>query len=237
MTGLYRWGAVMNQKEIDDLIVKVPLFANLSQAEREAICSVVVKRKYENGEMILHEEDDDVHTFFMIAEGSVHVTALTSEGKQTILATLRKGEFFGEMAILDGEPRSASVVSAENCVLLLLYRRPFLDILQKYPKITIQILVEMSRRLRRSNRHINTLSMMSVYGRVADVLLQMAKECGRRVGKMIIIENRPTHQVLADMAGTSRETVSRILSQLQKKQLLSIDRKKLVILNEEKLYY
>jgi CRP-like cAMP-binding protein len=79
---------------------------------------------------------------------------------------------------------------------------------------------------------------MSVYGRVADVLLQVAADQGSRIDAgMIVIPNRPTHQVLADMANTTRETVSRILSQLQKKGYISIDKKKLVILNEEKLYY
>ena len=216
---------------------RVPLFTNLSSVEREAIVSAMVSRQYHTGQVIVHEEDDETHTFFIIVSGTVHVTVLTSEGKQTILATLRKGEFFGEMAILDGEPRSASVLAAEKCTLLMLYRQPFMEILQKYPKITIQMLIEMSRRLRRSNRHINTLSMMSVYGRIADVLLQLAKDSGRKCGTMTVIENRPTHQVIADMAGTSRETVSRILSQLQKKHYLAIDRKKMVILNEEKLYY
>jgi CRP-like cAMP-binding protein len=77
---------------------------------------------------------------------------------------------------------------------------------------------------------------MSVYGRVANVILEMARERGQRIGDVIVINERPTHQVLAEMAGTSRETVSRVLSQLQKKRYLSIDRKRMVILNEEKLY-
>jgi len=77
----------------------------------------------------------------------------------------------------------------------------------------------MSNRLRKANRHINTLSMMSVYGRVADVVLRLAKDQGRRVGNMVVIPNRPTHQLIADMAGTSRETVSRILSQTSEETL------------------
>ena len=221
----------------DSCIEKVPLFAKLTPEEIAAIQSVMITREFAAGDVILHEDDNQTQTFFVIATGSVQVTVCTSEGKQTILATLRTGEFFGEMAILDGEPRSASVVAAQKCVLLMLYRRPFLEILQKYPKITIQMLIEMSRRLRHTNRQINTLSMMSVYGRVADVILQLARDNGRKVERMIVIENRPTHQEIADMAGTSRETVSRIISQLQKKQYLSIDRKRMVILNEEKLYY
>ena len=78
--------------------------------------------------------------------------------------------------------------------------------------------------------------MMSVYGRIADVILQLAKEHGERMGDIIVIQNPPTHRVLAEMAGTSRETVSRVLSQLRKKHYISTDRKRLVVLNEEKLY-
>ncbi|MBN1760450.1 MAG: Crp/Fnr family transcriptional regulator [Chitinispirillaceae bacterium] len=226
----------MDSQELESFTSRVPLFAHLAEEERHAICSAMIQRSFRTNEVIVHEEDDEHQTFFIIVSGSVHVTVLSSEGKQAILATLRSGEFFGEMAVLDGEPRSASVVAAESCRLLMLYRRPFFEILQKYPKITIAMLIEMSHRLRRSNRHINTLSMMSVYGRVADVLLQLAKEGGRKVGSMIVIDKRPTHQVIAEMAGTSRETVSRVLSQLQKKRYLTIDRKRLVILNEAKLY-
>jgi CRP/FNR family transcriptional regulator/CRP/FNR family cyclic AMP-dependent transcriptional regulator len=161
---------------------------------------------------------------------------MTNEGKQTILATLSKGDFFGEMSILDGEPRSATVVAAKNCELLMLYRKTLLEIMQNYPKIAIQMLITMSQRLRRSNRHINTLSKMSVYGRIADVILQIAGEHGRRLDDMIVIEDPPTHQTIAEMAGTSRETVSRVISLLRKKHYITTDRKKMVILNEEKLY-
>jgi len=227
----------MTPEELYSCIEKVPLFSTLSAEEISAIKSVMISREFEMGEIIVHEEDESLQTFFIIASGSVQVTVVTPEGKQAILATLKKGEFFGEMGILDGEPRSASVVAAQKCLLLMLYRNPFLDILERFPKLTIRMLVEMSRRLRHTNRQINTLSMMSVYGRVADVILQLARENGRKIGQTVVIDNRPTHQDIADMAGTSRETVSRILSQLQKKQCLSIDRKKMVILNEEKLYY
>jgi CRP/FNR family transcriptional regulator, cyclic AMP receptor protein len=226
----------MNAQEIETIAAGVPLFSCLSSMDRSAICRIMVPRTFSPNEVIVHEDDDEGQTFFVIVSGRVHVAVITSEGKSAILATLKPGDFFGEMAILDGEPRSASVIASDQCVLLMLYRKMFLDILQRYPKITIQILVEMSKRIRRANKHINTLSLMSVYGRVADVLLQLAKDQGQRVRDMIVIPNRPTHQVIADMAGTSRETVSRIMSQLQKKHYLVADGKKLVILNEEKLF-
>ena len=226
----------MNSQEIEAIAAKVPLFSCLSSMDRTAICRIMLHKKFSQGETIVREDDDEGQTFFVIVSGRVHVAVITSEGKSAILATLKPGDFFGEMAILDGEPRSASVIASEDCTLLMLYRKMFLDILQRYPKITIQMLVEMSQRIRRANKHINTLSLMSVYGRVADVLLQLAKDQGQRVRELIVIPNRPTHQVIADMAGTSRETVSRILSQLQKKHYIVIDGKKLVILNEEKLF-
>jgi len=227
----------MTQEEFECFASKVLIFANSTARELNAIHSAMLSRTFKQGEVIVHEEDDENQTFFMIVSGSVHVSVMSSEGKQIILATLRRGEFFGEMALLDGEPRSASVIAAEQCELLMLYRKAFFGILQQFPKIAIQMLVEMSKRLRHSNRQINTLSMMSVYGRVAEVLLQLAKDNGKKIGTVTVVENRPTHQEIADMTGTSRETVSRILSQLQKKQYITLDRKKMVILNEEKLYY
>jgi len=223
-------------EDIVSITANVPLFSNLTTQERSTICSAMIPREFSANQMIVFEEDREGQTFFIIVSGRVHVTIYSPEGKQTILATLKRGDFFGEMALLDGEPRSASVVAAERCTLLTLYRKTFINLLRQYPKLATQMLVEMSRRLRRANRQINTLSMMSVYGRVADIILQLAKDSGEKVGSITVIQNRPTHQIIADMAGTSRETVSRILSQLQKKRYIAIDRKKMVILDEEKLY-
>jgi CRP/FNR family transcriptional regulator/CRP/FNR family cyclic AMP-dependent transcriptional regulator len=197
----------------------------------------MVSRHYEAGETVLHENDDEAQTFFIITEGVVHVVATTSEGNNAILAVLKKGDFFGEMSFLDGEPRSASVIASPEagCELVLLYRHVFLGIVKQHPQISIQLLAEMSRRLRRANRHIGTLSLMSVYGRVADVLLRIAGEQGIREGRYRVIPVRPSQQVIADMACTTRETVLRILSQLQKKHYIAMDKKRLIILNEEDL--
>lgn len=228
----------MSTIDILSFVRKVPLFHHLTTRDLEALCKAMVPRTFSAGEMIVYEDDDENQTFFIIADGRVHVVVQSSEGKQTILATLKRGDFFGEMAILDGEPRSASVVAAEGCRLFMLYRRNLLDILKKHPQIAAEMLIAMSRRLRRSNRQINTLSLMSVYGRVADVLLRIAADQGERTeAGEVVVTNRPTHQVMADMANTTRETVTRVLSQLQKKGYISIDKKKLVILDEEKLYY
>jgi len=227
---------IMDTQKIMEFAKKVPLFQGLTDTEMLAVCSLMILREFHTGEVIVQKDEEEDQTFFIIVSGTAHVSVITSEGKQTILATLRRSDFFGEIAILDGEPRSASVIAAEDCKVLMLYRKPFLDILHRFPKITIQMLIEMSKRIRNSNRQINTLSLISASGRVAEVILRMAREQGYRMGSVMIIPKRPTHQMIAEMAGTSRETVSRIISALQKKHYIAIDRKKMTILNEEKFY-
>ena len=225
----------MDSREMELFLSKVPLFSGLSPEERKAVASTTMLRRFAENQTIVQEEDSGNQSFFLIVSGTVNVVVFTSEGKQTVLATLRKGDFFGEMALLDGEPRSASVIAAEECGLLMIYRRNFMNILRKYPDIAIQMLGQISRRLRKANRHISTLSLMSVYGRIADVLVQIGQEQGRKIAHMTVIDSRPTHQAIAARAGASRETVSRILAQLQKKGYISIDRKQLVIHDAEKL--
>ncbi|MDD5675730.1 MAG: Crp/Fnr family transcriptional regulator [Chitinivibrionales bacterium] len=226
----------MDREKLMQLALKVPLFGVLTARERTALCDAMIMREFLPGQTIVQQEDEGGQTFFIIISGIVHVAVMAAEGKQTILATLRPGDFFGEMAILDGEPRSASVIAADRCTLLMLYRAMFMDILQKYPKIAIAMLSEMSKRIRRANRHINTLSLMSVYGRVATVLLNLAREQGQKNHGLLVIPDRPTHQVLADMVGCSRETVSRVISQLQKKHYIAMDKNRIIILNAEKIY-
>lgn len=225
----------INTQKMMEFVRKVPLFRGLTDTEILAVCSLMIPRDFRTGETIV-QGGDEGQTFFIIVSGTAHVSVITSEDKQTILATLKRSDFFGENAILDGEPRSASVIAAEDCRVLMLYRKSFLDILHRFPKITIQMLIEMSKRLRASNRQIKTLSLISAYGRVADVILRIAGEQGYRAGGVIIIPRRPTHQMIAEMAGTSRETVSRIMSSLRKKHYIAIDRKKMTILDETKLY-
>ncbi len=226
----------LNTQDTINFAKKVPLFEGLTDAEMLVVCSAMVLRTFRAGQVIVREDDDQGESFFIIVSGTARVVLITQEGKQTILATLKRKDFFGEIAILDGEPRSASVVAAEDCKLLMLPRKSFLDILHQFPKITIQMLIEMSKRLRKSNRQNSTLSLINKYGRIADVIMRMAKEQGFRTGSVTVIPNRPTHQAMAEMAGTTRETVSRILSELQKKQYIKIARKQMIIFHEKMPY-
>lgn len=222
----------MSKEELIPFLKNVPVFEGLRDEEYETIISALIPKNFSKGETIVFEEDSESSSFFLIGSGNVSVVVITPEGRQTILATLKKGEFFGEMALLDGEPRSASVVAAEDCRLYMLNRVDFMRLLQRHPDIPTRMLVEMSKRLRHSNRQINSLSMMSAYGRVADVLMQMADDSGRKKDDTIVIEPCPTHKTISEMACTTRETVSRVFSRLRKQRKIITDRKRMVIIGD-----
>jgi CRP/FNR family transcriptional regulator, cyclic AMP receptor protein len=144
-------------------------------------------------------------------------------------------DYFGEMSVIDGEPRSASVYAVESTELLVLRREELLAQLETNPRLALSMLVEFSRRLRAADTRITSLALLGVYGRVANTITELAHNRGKRVGNMIVIENRPTQQEIADMSGTTRETVSRVLSKLQRSGTLIVERDKIVILRMDEL--
>jgi len=223
--------------DILELLKGVDLFSRLSDGQIEMIADVVNRRKYSKEESIIHEDDDSSHTFFMIASGEVKVYLSGSDGRETILALLGPGDFFGEMALIDGEPRSASVKATCVSELVLIQRNDFIQKLRQFPDLAMSFLEEMSHRLRKANRQISSLSTLTVFGRVAGTLLNLAEERGVRThfdgGRMVTkIPNKPTQQQLAEMSGTTRETVSRVLNSLKKKGVIAIAGKDLIILED-----
>ena len=116
----------MNTPDVHAFLARVPLFQGLSAVDIDTIRGAMQPRRFTVGEGIVHQDESNGQAFFIIVDGTVDVVVMTAEGKQTILATLGVGEFFGEMSILDGEPRSASVIASESCELLMLQRRDFI---------------------------------------------------------------------------------------------------------------
>lgn len=226
--------------EVVDLLKGVELFSSLSNEQLDVIAQVALEKTYSKEETIILEDDDSYQAFFLIASGEVKVYMTGTDGRETILALLGKGDFFGEMSLLDGEPRSASVRSVVSANLLIIRREDFLQQIAKFPDLAMSLLMELSRRLRKANKQIGSLALLTVYGRVAGTLLNLMEERGVRIhtdsGKMVtVIRNRPTQQQMAEMSGTTRETVSRVLSSLQKKGFITMTGKDLFILQEEEL--
>jgi CRP-like cAMP-binding protein len=195
------------------------LFAELDDRELASIATVAKTRRYAKDDVIFHaDESGDV--FCLIKEGQVKVTMISPEGKEIILSLLGPGEFFGEMALLDDEPRSATVVATEALELVTIWRSDFLQILGENFTIAKKVLAELSKRLRSASNRIESLATMDVYGRLARFFLDLAREQGKTLDNGYVAVTRPTHQAIANMIGTSRETVSRLIHDLMRQNLL-----------------
>ena len=197
-----------------DLLATVPIFSALNANVLDELLSRMTKRSYQKNNMILME-DEFGDTFFIIAGGSIKITRVSEDGREVILAMLGEGEFFGEMSLLDGETRSANAIAIEESKVLILKRHDFLLFLERFPKIAISLLTEMAGRIRKSDQQIESLSLSDAEHRIGITLIRMAEELGTiRQGK-VEISNLPYQQDIANMAGTSRETVSRMMKILE----------------------
>ena len=212
------------------LLQSVPIFSDLSASDLNKIADRMVLRSFTKGQMILLE-DDLGQTFFVIGGGSVKITRLSDDGREVILAMLGESDFFGEMSLLDGAGRSANVVALEASEVLTLARNDFLEILQEYPKISISFLEELTQRIRKSDQQIESLSLSDVEQRIGITLIRLAEELGTIKRGSVKIKNLPYQQDIANMAGTSRETVSRTFKLLEEKGLIAREGRKLIIYN------
>ena len=208
----------------------VPIFTDLTQSDLAKIASKMVPRKYEKGQMILLEESRG-ETFFIISKGAVKVTRLSDDGREVILAILGESDFFGEMSLLDGEGRSANIVANDNAEVLTLSRSDFLDCLESYPKIAIALLEELAVRLRKSDQQTESLSLSDSEQRIGITLVRLAEELGTIKQGHVTVQNLPFQQDIANMAGTSRETVSRTLKLLEDKAFVKRENRDITIYN------
>ena len=213
-----------------DHLRNVPIFTDLTDSDLTKIASNMVPRVYEKGQMILLEESMG-ETFFIITQGAVKVTRLSADGREVILAMLGESDFFGEMSLLDGEGRSANIVANEDAKVLTLSRNDFLDCLESYPKIAIALLEELAIRLRKSDQQIESLSLSDSEHRIGITLIRLAGELGTIKQGHVTVKNLPYQQDIANMAGTSRETVSRTLKLLEDKKLVRRKNRNLTIYN------
>ncbi|SIO40674.1 Crp/Fnr family transcriptional regulator [Fibrobacter sp. UWB11] len=223
-----------------DLLKGVELFSELNEEQLGMIANLVIVKNFNRDETVVLEGDDSVQALYLIATGSVQVYMTGIDGRETILSFLERGDFFGEMSLIDGEPRSASVRTVTDATLLVIHRESFLSLIRKTPEIAMALMSELCKRLRKANKQIGSLSTMSVSGRVAGTLLNLMQERGVRIhtdnGNMVtVIHNRPTQQQLADMSGTTRETVSRICSLLVRANAIAMTGKDIVIFDEDAL--
>jgi CRP/FNR family transcriptional regulator, cyclic AMP receptor protein len=200
---------------------RVSLFSELEAEELEALSRVALVRNYPAGATILRE-DEPGDQFFVLLRGEVKVFVDSPDGREVVLTHLQAGEFFGEMALFEGDTRSASVSALTDTELVVLARADFLTVLTHDFSLTKKILATLSARLRRANDVIESLALQDVGGRLARYLLRLADESGKPPVDGFFVVNRPTHQEIANSIGATRETVTRMLKQFEDRKLIRV---------------
>ncbi len=211
-----------------ELLRRVSIFEGLDERGLGALEKLLKLRSFSPDSVIVSQSDPG-DALFVLVRGRVKVVLYGEKGREMILSSFRPGEFFGEMSLLDGQPRSANVIAIEPSALYVLERNAFAKYLGENPRIALNILAEMSRRLRRADSIIGNLALLDVYGRVARMLRELAAADGQETEGGVVIRQRPTQAEMAAMIGTSRETVSRALSEFQRRGFLEISGKRIVV--------
>lgn len=212
-----------------DVLRSVPLFSQLGQEDAVRFSREMRRRTYPKNSVIVFE-DDPGDAMFIVVSGQVKVVLTGEDGREVILSTLGVGDFFGEMSLIDDEPRSAHVIAMEDSDLFVLRRDDFQRQLDANPRMAIGLLRAVVKRLRQADHQIGSLVLLDVPGRVAKLLLALADEGDGRE-----IVPRLTHHMIAQMVGSSRETVSRTMAALTDQGIVQVGRDSITIQDRERL--
>ncbi|MFP6607808.1 MAG: Crp/Fnr family transcriptional regulator [Myxococcota bacterium] len=198
--------------DVLDSLRVVPLFSRVAEADLENIAALLIERRYPKNSVII-EEGLAGDYMYVIRSGRVKVTKASDDGREKIMDFLESGAFFGEMALLDQAPRSASVRTLEPSVLAALSRRDFIGVLRSSPDLSLSLIQELTRRLRETDEQATSVSFQRVQERVKGLLARIARAEGEPEDRRIT--PALTHQQIADMIGASRETVTRAVKELK----------------------
>ncbi|HET7187209.1 MAG TPA: Crp/Fnr family transcriptional regulator [Gemmatimonadaceae bacterium] len=212
-----------------DFLATVPLFSGLQRDEIQKFADLTRERAYPKGSVILFQ-DDPGDSLFVLRAGRVKVVLIGEDGREVILGVLEPGAHFGELALIDDQPRSAHVIAMDDSQLLILRREDFRRRVEANPTVAWALLTELSRRLRRADVKIGGLVLLDVPGRIARLLLDLADEAGSEA-----IDKPLTHQTIAQMIGASRETVSRAMKEFQDAGLITVERRRISVGDREAL--
>lgn len=212
----------------------IPTFAKLSTEQLALLASSVGTQSFERGEMIFHQGSIG-SILYIVAKGQIRVFTISEGGQELTLAIFGEGEFLGEMALLDGLPRSASAQAMCATTALTLHRAAFLHTIEICPPIAALVLESMAQRLRQTTYYAEQLGSMPAPRRVVRQLLRLAAQHGVREGEETRIDLRLTQDDLASMSGTTRETVNRVLALLRDQRVIRVERARVSVLNMSSL--
>ena len=207
------------------ILDKVEIFDGLSQQELEALSASTVIRSYPKNTVIINE-NDHADSLYIIESGRVKVYCSDKNGKEFIMNTLIAEDYFGELALLDDDKRSASVRTMEKSSFCIIYKEDFNKVLEQHPNIARTLIRNLTRRVRKLTKDVKALALQDVYGRVTNVLTTLSDQ--REDGSAIIPE-KLTQQDIADRVGASREMVARILKDLTIGEYISFEDRNIIL--------
>ena len=206
------------------ILRNVPIFNNLLDDELEAVKKCTVTRNFPKNSIIINEGDSS-DSLYIIVKGRVTVYLSDENGKEVILNSQGEGDYFGELALVDDDKRSASVVTAEKSTFLVISKSDFKKVLTSQPELAFNLIRGLTHRVRHLTDNVRSLALLDVYGRVAKTLLSLATENGDE----LVIDMKLTQQDIANRVGASREMVAKILKDLSIGGYISIDHKRITI--------
>jgi CRP/FNR family cyclic AMP-dependent transcriptional regulator len=224
----------MNLEKTANFFAEGTLFNNLSSEELRQLAHIARERRFDRGQVIFYEGDLG-GSLYIIVTGAVKIVVMADDGREHILGLLNPGDFFGEVSLIDGEPRSATAMALENVSVVMISRDDFIRLLRENPEMSLKIMVTLCERLRKTDKHVESLAFLSAPGRVAQVLLNLAEPHAQGQNKNITVSHRITRQEFASLAGTSRETLTRVLMDFQDDELIRLEKNKIHIYDRLRL--
>jgi CRP-like cAMP-binding protein len=216
------------------LLAEIPMFSSVAPEDLNGLAALIQRRDYEKGEIIFHEGDEGT-ALFIIRKGEVLIRLSHEDGKEVVLGLLTRSDVFGELALLDGDPRSADAVAREPTQLLMLSRADFLRFVQGRPQVAMSMLTGLSRLVRHVTQLVHDTAFLDVRARLARVLVELADNQGQKGPDGISLTSKLTQGELANLVGVTRESVNKWLRFYEKQGLLRNDKGRLTLTDPERL--
>jgi len=198
---------------------RIRLFAGIPQDIAQKLEDRAKRRSFRRGEVIFHKGDPGA-TLYIILSGQVKIVLPSEGGEEAVLGVLDEGEFFGELSLIDGRPRSATIMATLPTEALVLHRDDFLAFLEANPRCAIDLLHTLCQRLRETDEFVEDAVFLDVPARLAKKLLELAASYGTQGAEGTVIGMRLTQAELATMVGATRESVNKALAGLQRREVV-----------------
>jgi len=217
-----------------EILTRCGLFADLTHEEAEAISSKIFRRHYAKGQIIFSQGDPS-NSIYIIEKGRIKVSRQSPDGKELVLYSLGEGRYFGESALFISEPRRSVATTTEPTDLLVMTREDFMHVIEANPRIALVILAGLGHRLKMANQKAEDAVFLDVPTRIIRALLRLANSSGQPVGEGILITRKLTQTELANIVGTSRESVNKWLRTSERQGLISYERRAITLLQPKTL--